>query len=596
MSAGSRWHEDAPNHNGEPTMPQACVSRIRTLGSEENPALRLEPQSGAHQLPQSTPDDTAEDREILANLLRAIQSTEVAVRMGDAPPHANGHPHPPSFVAPAQITPATSILKSPGPETLSPPSVQPESSAIPLPAFAAPVQQLTPPPPRVAAKAKPAPRLRHQPSSDSASPHPMPRPRAPSRGPGHRATSKPPDALPIASAPIGLPPPPAAAHQLPVPPVRRIAVVPSTTPAHRVQTAPFAESLRLMPPPGTPSRRPVSASPPKPAESPRVAATQQSPSPPHPFTAEPAPAVTLPSLSLSVEVSSPFASTLARASLQTNRLTAKITPAFQRMCRSAIHHSAAACAGILAAAALTVKRMAHAATQLSHALWYWIGTTAMPAAVRTGRAATRLLAAFMTWAAHIAVQAAKRMGLAAIHISAQLKIWFSTKAPVAMAQTRRAASQASTGLRDWADAKPAQIVASMGRTKKQLSAGFKASFGPRRTSRLAGPPLVAWCWTADTPESIKIADISTSGIHLLTDVRWPRGATVSMTLQRTDRPRQTPGSWIVTDFVILRWCKDGLAGAFVPPSHYSASRGTENYADQKTLKRFVKQLALPAHR
>lgn len=595
MSAGSRWHEDAPNENGEPIIPPACVPRIRTLGSEENPALSLEPQSDAHELPEPGADDTAEDSEILANLLRAIQSTEVAVRMGDVAPRANGHPHPPSFAEPAQIAPATSNLISSDPETLSLPSAQPESSVIPLPALAAPVQQLTPPPPRLAAKTKPAPRLRLQPSPKSASPRLMPRPRAPSRGHGPAAPSKPPDALPITSAPIGPPPAAAAAHQLPVPPVRRIAVIPNPTPAHRVQTAPFAESLRLMPPPGAPSRRPVSASPSNPTQPPRLTALPQVPSPPH-LAPEPAPAITLPSLSLSVEVSSPFASTLAKASLQTNRLAAKITPAFQRICRSAIHLSAAVCTWILAAAALTVKRMAHAGTQLSRAIWNWIGTTAMPVAGRTGRASTRLLATLMTWAAHIAVLAAKRMGLAAIHLSAQLKIWFSTNAPVAMAHTRSAAAQASTGLRNWADAKPAQIVASMGQTKKQLSAGFKASFGPRRTSRLARPPLVAWCWTADTPESIKIADISTSGIHLLTDVRWPRGATVSMTLQRTDRPKQSPGSWVVTDFVILRWCKDGLAGAFVPPSHYSASRGTENYADQKTLKRFVKQLALPAHR
>ena len=219
-------------------------------------------------------------------------------------------------------------------------------------------------------------------------------------------------------------------------------------------------------------------------------------------------------------------------------------------------------------AAQSAARTLHAATRLSTALWNWLVAVAAPAGVRMARAGTRLVIAFKNGLVQRAALARERRAQAVAQRS--------------IARARRTAP------------KPAAAAAPAVRPAKQVSTRrFKSLFDPRQNPRLEQPPLVAWCWAADTPGAIRIADISASGIHLLTDARWPRGATVPMTLQRTDCARQEPGSWIVADFMIRRWCKDGLAGSLIPPTPYSVACGTENCADPRTLKRFVKELAMP---
>ena len=55
-------------------------------------------------------------------------------------------------------------------------------------------------------------------------------------------------------------------------------------------------------------------------------------------------------------------------------------------------------------------------------------------------------------------------------------------------------------------------------------------------------------------------------------------------------------SWKV-DLMVVRWCNDGLAGAFIPSPPgltYAVAGRAENCADKKTLERFVKQLTLHA--
>ncbi len=116
---------------------------------------------------------------------------------------------------------------------------------------------------------------------------------------------------------------------------------------------------------------------------------------------------------------------------------------------------------------------------------------------------------------------------------------------------------------------------------------------PRRSKRLMNPPLVAYHWIVDTPQALKIADISSGGLHLVIDERWPPGNIISMTLQRTDKAIGAPESWIAVDFVVVRWCPDGLAGAFIPSwpglAYVEAGRAA-NCADKKTLEQFVKRL------
>lgn len=139
------------------------------------------------------------------------------------------------------------------------------------------------------------------------------------------------------------------------------------------------------------------------------------------------------------------------------------------------------------------------------------------------------------------------------------------------------------------------------RAEMHLQSLFLRWFDPpdprRHSTRLAAPPLAAYHWAMDVPQGLKVANISSGGMYLLTDERWTDGVIVSLTLQRTDMPKGSAESWIAVDFVVTRWCEDGIAGAFIPsrPGQYDAVAGRAmNCADKKTLERFVTQLATPA--
>lgn len=139
------------------------------------------------------------------------------------------------------------------------------------------------------------------------------------------------------------------------------------------------------------------------------------------------------------------------------------------------------------------------------------------------------------------------------------------------------------------------------RAEMHLQSLFLKWFDPpdprRRSARLSAPPLAAYHWTMDVPQGLKIANISSGGMCLVTHERWTDGVIVSLTLQRTDMPKGSAESWIAVDFVVTRWCEDGIAGAFIPsrPGQHDAVAGRAmNCADKKTLERFVMQLATPA--
>jgi hypothetical protein len=119
---------------------------------------------------------------------------------------------------------------------------------------------------------------------------------------------------------------------------------------------------------------------------------------------------------------------------------------------------------------------------------------------------------------------------------------------------------------------------------------------PRRSQRLVKPPLVAYYWTGGTPRAQSIANISSSGLYLVSDNRWLPDTVVSMTLQRTDRVRGTPESWLAVDVKVIRWGNNGFGGLFLLSQSglpdIAASR-VENCTDKKTLELFVKHLAEP---
>jgi hypothetical protein len=87
---------------------------------------------------------------------------------------------------------------------------------------------------------------------------------------------------------------------------------------------------------------------------------------------------------------------------------------------------------------------------------------------------------------------------------------------------------------------------------------------PRQSERLSNPPLIAHYWTGGPPRAHKIADLSSTGLYLLTNDRWTPGTRILITLQRTDEERNPRDRGLAVEFMILRWGRDGLGGVFIP--------------------------------
>ena len=114
---------------------------------------------------------------------------------------------------------------------------------------------------------------------------------------------------------------------------------------------------------------------------------------------------------------------------------------------------------------------------------------------------------------------------------------------------------------------------------------------PRRSPRFANPPLAAYYWTGGAPEPRKIANISGSGLYLLTNERWYPGTCVTMTLQTFGPGREMRKEWIAVEVQIVRSGVDGVGGAFLFPSAgIEGYVSSERCADRRTVERFIKRL------
>lgn len=129
---------------------------------------------------------------------------------------------------------------------------------------------------------------------------------------------------------------------------------------------------------------------------------------------------------------------------------------------------------------------------------------------------------------------------------------------------------------------------------------LRAPKNSRRNPRLLNPPVVAFFWTGDLPEPHHIANISASGLYMLTPDCWSPGTRLSLNLRRTDREPDSAGSRLAVDFVILRKGSDGVGGAFLPDLQGGAA-GSEDTLDQdcatkRDLDQFVSHLAVSDHK
>ena len=87
----------------------------------------------------------------------------------------------------------------------------------------------------------------------------------------------------------------------------------------------------------------------------------------------------------------------------------------------------------------------------------------------------------------------------------------------------------------------------------------------RRTGRRKRwPRLVAYDSRGGALEVHGVKDLSATGLYLITEERWPLGAHVIMTLQRTDGLEDDPRNNVITvQLRVVRWGADGVGLAFV---------------------------------
>lgn len=87
----------------------------------------------------------------------------------------------------------------------------------------------------------------------------------------------------------------------------------------------------------------------------------------------------------------------------------------------------------------------------------------------------------------------------------------------------------------------------------------------RKSRRQMWPRLVAHDWDGAELAVHGIRDASATGLYLLTEKRWPLGALVWMTLQRTDGVEESSESSITVQMEVTRWGPDGVGLVFRLP-------------------------------
>ncbi len=120
----------------------------------------------------------------------------------------------------------------------------------------------------------------------------------------------------------------------------------------------------------------------------------------------------------------------------------------------------------------------------------------------------------------------------------------------------------------------------------------------RHAHRTPLPGLVAFYWTGGNPHPYRIADVSESGLFLITGDRSSPGTIFMLTLQRTDSDGENLGDAISVYGEVVRWGADGVAFEFIPSKPARHAKGYTlpgNPADQGTLSDFVQRLNQETH-
>jgi hypothetical protein len=85
----------------------------------------------------------------------------------------------------------------------------------------------------------------------------------------------------------------------------------------------------------------------------------------------------------------------------------------------------------------------------------------------------------------------------------------------------------------------------------------------RGNRRRRWPRLVAYDSAGGALVVHGVKDVSANGLYLVTDLRWPLGSDVIMTLQRTDGLDDDSKKPINVKLRVIRWGKDGVGVSFI---------------------------------
>ncbi len=111
----------------------------------------------------------------------------------------------------------------------------------------------------------------------------------------------------------------------------------------------------------------------------------------------------------------------------------------------------------------------------------------------------------------------------------------------------------------------------------------------RKARRQMWPRLVAHDWDGAELAVHGIRDASATGLYLLTEKRWPLGALVWMTLQRTDGVEEASETSITVQMEVTRWGPDGVGLAFRLPETLQFSQPVEQEQSSSELEEAVLQ-------
>ncbi|MGA8728948.1 MAG: hypothetical protein WB608_09375 [Terracidiphilus sp.] len=88
----------------------------------------------------------------------------------------------------------------------------------------------------------------------------------------------------------------------------------------------------------------------------------------------------------------------------------------------------------------------------------------------------------------------------------------------------------------------------------------------RRSIRRPSSELMAYYTEEGLQEGLDVGNISSTGVYLVTDARWPPGELIPLTLQRKGPLEQSSGKRIRVQAGPARWGKDGIGLYFVFPT------------------------------